>query len=725
MNTHPRTPLLLLSLVAALGFGCGDDDTMPPEMDAGPGMDGGPMGPTPYGIDVSVAPPRAEYRLNTSIRVQAVVTGEDELPLEGAGVLWSVEPADAVVEMGDGVYQLRAEGYVRFTGCTETPGPATPEAPDGVVLCDSARILVDAGSPMLVVNSPEPGAELGGGEEETIVVTGSATDTRDVNVYVNGEQVEVDEMGMFRAEVAPLFGVNHLEVVASDGVTPDTKIELDVLWADEYLSADDGANPRVQLDEGILMQLGQRFFDDEMPLDTSADPVVTRDLADVFQLLLDNVDFNSFLPDPLVDNRPTLFLRVTDARPSGLEVSIDVVDDGADLFIRMGAVELDTEGSLSLEGEMVDLGGGLTASLSAYAHMRLAKDGIDGPVEAEIDRLDVAIESMTGRFTNPEANAVFRLAEGILRRTFEMQLSDAFGDSLLDTIPAVLADALSGLDDALAGQTIEIDTGLFPPVTLELDGRLAGLETTYRRHLRAPLQMSVGTTGDIEYPDSRGVASLARNADPLFRSSQAQLGVKVGVLNGLLHALWNTGMLDIDAGAILPEDLSGLVSDAQLTGKLPPVMRPPRGSETNDLVLSLGQAELYLTALDETTRYGISIDAGVDVLIVEGAVTLQVAEEPEVHAWVIATTAEGRPPIDADALESLLVRELWPPLRDAVSGGLSLDLPALSLGDLGGIAPALADFELSLEMGERLDVREDTMVIDIAILGQTPMMMME
>ncbi len=708
--------IALLSLFLAIGCG---DDSAPPDMDGGIDFDGGPDGPVPFGIDVSVTPARAEYRTGTAIRTVAQVFGADEMPIEGVGVTWTVEPPEAVIAMDDQVYQLVGEGYVKFTGCTERPGPPTAEEPAGTILCDSARILVDAGSPVLEVTSPEPGAELGATEETMIVVEGSATDTRPVNVFVNGEMVELDELGQFRAEVRPLFGVNHIEVVASDGVTPDTKVEMDVLWADAYLPATDGTNPRVTLDEGILMQLGQRFFDDEVPLDTSADPVMTRDLADVFQLVLENVDFNEFLPDPLVDNRPTLFLRVTDARPSLVEVHMDLVEDGAELFIRMGAVDLDTEGALEFEGSMLNLSGGLTAGISAFAHLRLSKDGVDGPIESEIDRLDVAIESLTGRFTEPEANAILRLAEGILRTTFETQLADAFGDSLLDAIPAILSDALGSLDSALAGQTIPITTDLFPPVTIELDGRLAGLETTYRRWLRAPLQMSVGTTSEITYPDSRGAATLLASSDPLFRTSTGQIGVKLGVLNGLLHTLWNSGLLEIDAGAILPEDLAGIIMDAQLTGKLPPVMRPPQGSETTDMVLALGQAELYLTALGATTRYGITIEAGVDVAVVDGAVTLDVAEEPFVRAWIIAST-DARPPIDGDALESILIAELWPPLRDAVSSGLSLSLPSLSVGDLTGLAPALAGFELELEMGERLDVREDSLVLDIQILGTLP-----
>ncbi|MEZ4249294.1 MAG: hypothetical protein R3B99_13785 [Polyangiales bacterium] len=51
---------------------------------------------------------------------------------------------------------------------------------------------------------------------------------------------------------------------------------------------------------------------------------------------------------------------------------------------------------------------------------------------------------------------------------------------------------------------------------------------------------------------------------------------------------------------------------------------------------------------------------------------------------------------------------------------MALELPALSIGDLGGIAPSLTGFELSFELSDDLDVREDSLVLDVAIVGATP-----
>lgn len=700
---------VFLSALLAFGLACGDDSMAP--SDGGP--DARPPDTPPFGIEVRVSPPRESYRTDQTIRMVAEVTDVDGALIEGAAVTWSVEPASAATALGDGVFTLIEEGFVELTGCTSAAGP------DGEPLCDFSRILVDSGAPNLEVSSPTPGEELGGEGATEIVVTGSVADTRDVQVFVNGELASLDEMGSFTHRLTPLFGANHLEVVASDGLTESSRVEMDVLWADGYVPATNGDRPEIALPEGLVLQLGQPFFDDGSPLDTTADPVRTEDLADVFELVLRHVDFRGLLPDPLVDSAPTLLLRVTEVRTGDVNVQLDVVDGGVELFVRIGSLAVDTAGSLEFEGAMLDLGGGLDASLSAFARVDVSKAGPDAPIESRVRDLQVAVEDIEGRFTAPEANAILQLAEGLLRSTLETQLQAAFSGSLLDAIPAVLTDALGSLDTALQGQSVAIDTPLFPAVTLQLDGRLAGLDSRYRRYLRAPLQLTVGTDQRATHPDSRGAANLVAAADPLFATSPVQLGVKVALLNGLLHTLWNSGLLEIDASALLPEDLAGAIMSARLSGRMPPVIRPARGAETDDLVLVVGQAELTLEALGATTLFGITLEAGASIDMVDGALSLTLAEEPFVRVWIIESSA-ARPPIDDATLAALLTTELWPQLRAAIAGGLDLQLPTLSVGDLTSIAPDLDGFALNLELRQPLDVREDSLVLDALLVGSVP-----
>src|SRR5690606_28498247 len=119
------------------------------------------------------------------------------------------------------------------------------------------------------------------------------------------------------------------------------------------------------------------------------------------------------------------------------------------------------------------------------------------------------------------------------------------------------------------------------------------------------LRTTIGTDVATLHPESRGVARLDPSpmSPGFFRDGSIALGVRLAVLNGLLHSLWSSGLLEVDATPLLPESITGLVSGAQLSGKIAPVLRPAEGEETDDLVLSLGQLELQLAFRGEPARF--------------------------------------------------------------------------------------------------------------------------
>jgi hypothetical protein len=689
--------ILALALVAAVGAGCGSSTS----------------GPTAAAISVAVEPARAVYRTGQPIALTATVTAADGTVLDDAVVGFTPTPVAAARAGGaPGEYTLEAAGRISFVGCVG--------APERARLCDEVSLVVDDGAPVLELVAPTPGAELGGGGSTAIRVAGSVADARDVAVFVNGQPVELDALGRFEADVTPSFGSNHLEVVASDGLSEPSALELDVLWADAYLPATDAdGRPAASFDDGISLQLAQRFFDDETPLDLTAAPLATRDLADVLELVLANADLTRALPDPVVDAGPTFFLRVPAVRVADVRATLDVTDTGAELFVRLGTVEVDTEGGLELADVSLDLAGGIAASVSAFARLSIGKDEPEGAVAARLDELSVAVESAEGRFASADANAVFLLAEGALRATLERELRNAFADTLASALPAVLTDALGALDTALRDQSIDLDTDILPRLTIGLDARVAALTTDFRRDLTATLRAKVDVDAVGQFPASRGAPQLTAPSEALFRSPPVQLAARLDLLNALLHGLWNAQLLAIDATSILPDSLSSVVDLALVDGQLPPVLRPPRASSAFDLVLDLGQLELELTSFGEITRFGVTIEAGVNVDVADGRIALAIAQTPTVHAWMIETESE-RPRIDADALEDLLIRFVWAELRGALADGLSLELPALEVGALGELAPALEGFRLQYEMNERVDVRAGYLVFDVGVVGRLP-----
>lgn len=676
--------------------------------------------PVPHAIEARVAPSRTWYHTGQEVQLTGVVTDVLGEEIEDVEVLWTAEPASMVSGGEPGTdprvatYTLNAEGRVTFTGCV-----APPTEEEEPTLCDSVTIRIDDGMPSLEVTSPEPGDELVG--PDGITVTGSVADRSMVAVYVNGTPAVVDEMGRFEATVEGVFGVNHLVVSASDGLTDVAAVEMDVLWAPAYTPAigDDGT-PELELDDGMTIWLGQRFFDDAVPLDPTAEPIETHDLADILELVISEADLTGLIPDPVVDDPPSFVVRVSNASLAEPYAELDVTDDGLDLFIRLGRVEADTGGQIMVEGTSLPLGGHISASAVAFAHVTVRKTGPDAELEVSLGDLTLGLESLEGSFDEPETAAVFALAEGLLRSTLETTLVDAVRETLEESVPAVLRDALGAIDTALADQQLALDSDPFPPVTIQIDGRIAELRSLFRNSMVAGMRTRIGTDVASVHPDSPGVARIEPLESPARfpGDGSLQLGVRLALLNGLMHALWSSGLLEVDATSILPESIMGLVSEARLVGRLPPVLRPARADEPHDLILTVGQLELELLFMGETVRYAVSLEAGVDLDLSDNHLSIAIADEPTVNVWTLVPPSNPRA-LTADTVRTLLL-DLWPDLRDSVAGSLSFDLPIPGLGDLGGFAPDLAALTLSLDLNEPMRPRRGVLVLDASLTGTLP-----
>jgi hypothetical protein len=462
------------------------------------------------------------------------------------------------------------------------------------------------------------------------------------------------------------------------------------------------------------------FFDDGVPLDPSADPVVTTDLADLLELVVTRADASRLIPDPVVDSPPSFVLRMIDPTLTDVTSAVAIQDGGIELFMRVGQFQTTTAGQLQFESEMFDLAGSVDAGLVASAHLSVRKESRDAPVEVVLEDLVVAIERADGTFTDPEVTALFRLASGLLRATLEEQLRDAMHALLADSVPSLLADVLNGIDSALAARTITLDTAPLPRIELSLDGRMSRLDARYRRDLLAPLVMSASTTASSIHPESRGFARLESvpMSSEFFRDGSVALGVSAGFLNGLLHVLWDSGLVDLDLTPILPSSVGSFVTEAVLEAKLPPTVRPPRVGDDHDLLLVIGQAELVATLASGPARFGLSIEAGVDVELADNTLRLHIADEPSVRVWRI----EGE---EGDIVTPEIVRavilDLWPELRGSIGESLAISLPIPPLEVLGGVAPDLATFQLTLaETDPALHPRGELLILDAALTGRVP-----
>jgi hypothetical protein len=273
--------------------------------------------------------------------------------------------------------------------------------------------------------------------------------------------------------------------------------------------------------------------------------------------------------------------------------------------------------------------------------------------------------------------------------------------------------AFASIDQALAAVVIPIVNPPLPQMTLTLSGSLATLVEAPLDHLRGTLAASAATDAtSAKHPSSRGVVltEAASPGDPFFASPRLQIGVRLALLNGLLHALWDSGLLDLDPQ---PPTLP-----AKVTALLPPIVRPARAGEAWDLVVSVGELELTTQGADSGT-FGVRLEAGVSIDVTGGALALKVAEEPTLEVWEIHAPPQGAL-YNVDLMRILLHDVVWKQLRAGLTQSLAFQLPIPSLGALQAAAPSLAGLQFGIAQAHPPTARAGYLVLDVDWTAKLP-----
>lgn len=672
---------------------------------AGCGSDSG-GGPVPAGVVVSVAPLQAFYPVASQIVLSATVNDASGTQLPDAKVVWTLDPADAAAPASDpGAFTLGKVGNVTFKAC----------AVDHASVCGRAMIKVSPGAPLLELTTPQPGGEVGGDGKSTFPVEGKVTSApgRPTYLYINGVALGTEPDGTFKWDVPATFGVNHLIVSANNGVDPEVRREFDVAFGAAYAPAvDANGAPAFSSPDALVLDLGQRFFDDGTTIPLNAPrPVALPDVADIVARVVAGMDIVSKLPNPVVDGNGAS-LTVSSATMADVRVEMELAGDGLDLFVRVGKLSLGTTGSLDLSGSTISLNGGVDAALSAYAHASIKKASPTAPVTVTVGTFDVALETATGKFTDPQANAIFALAAGYLRTTVQNAVKSALSGALQGSLPQALESVFESLDSALASRSFDVDSAPLPKVGLTLDGHLDQVTVAPFESLRAKLSIATKTDRPTAaHPKSRGVALAdTSTADALFVSPRSQLSVRLAVLNGLLHNLWNSGLLEVPATDAIPVSVSA---------QLPPIVRLPRQGESDDLVVSLGELEMVPRGDEANGRLGVLFEAGLSIELANDTLRLKLTEKPVVTVWTIKAPP-GPSIFTPQVLSDVLTNGLWPKLRDGITNGLTIKLPLPPLGSVASVAPSLSGLTLSTGLNRRVAYRNGFLVLDAKLEGALP-----
>jgi hypothetical protein len=584
----------------------------------------------------------------------------------------------------------------------------------------------------VAITSPAPGAELVAGSRATIAVTGTVATTTPargaLEAWVNGTRVDVKN-GTFTAEITPEPGVNHIQVEGGDGIAPLVSQELDVMWAAGYLTPRAGQTG-FDLPAALELQLGQRFFDARLlgtTLDRSTDPIVARDIASALELILWNIDLASLVRDGIHvgQGNTRIDIAIPSVTPANIVVDARVVDAprAIDLNIDLLGVSLAMTGSvLILIPPALVVAGGVTADLHASARITLGT-AADGSIAVEVTGATATLGALTPGFTGddgPQLDGLIKVGGNDFRALIVSQLGTLI-PTFTDKLPPLLKQLLGAADQLLANLSFTLDPGLGSPVTLQLGGKLGGLDVAAgvaSGHVTVREDLTVRTSGAPIHPGSLGAPRLDTTAaTPVLDTSGLHLGVRLDFLNALLHALWNAGLLE---GKLT----SGGIS-ANVSARLPPLVRPTPVSspckidgERCDVQLQLGQLQIELPSFAQS--FVIDASAGARIKIAGGTVSLAIQMTPDLRVWETSAMPGGT--LTADVVSRLISAGVWPQLFGAIGSNLTFQLPLPDLAALGliDLAPALAHAQLSLQAAPRPTVTRSELVLGADLVLATP-----
>jgi hypothetical protein len=600
---------------------------------------------------------------------------------------------------------------------TPDAGPPSPDTPSSAVIT-------------VAVTSPAPGAELVAAEHPSIVVTGTVATTDPaqgaLEAWVNGVRVEIKD-GAFTTALPPEIGINHIKVEGGNGGDLVAQ-ELDVMWAPDYLAPAAGQTG-FEVQGALELRLGQRFFDARLPgttLDRSTDPVVARDLASALELILWHIDLASLLDGRIKVGQGSASLDIAIPAVTPHDITVDArIVDGAqpaiDLNIDLFGVFLAMNGSLTAGTGTLTIEGGVTADLHATARLTLGT-AADGSIAVGITGITATVGALTPGFTGADGvklTAVFAAVDGDFHALIEGLIGGLI-PTFTDRLPPLLETLLGAADQLVNDIRFPLDIGFGTPVELQLDGRMTALDIqsgATNGHLTVREDLAVGTSGAAIHPTSRGAPQLELlAAAPVFDTAGVHLTMRQDLLNALLHALWNAGILE---GQLALGGISATVS-----AKLPPVIRPtPLASpckidgERCDVLLQIGQLEVALPGFEQ--RFAINASAGARIEVNGGTVSLKIQMIPDVHVW---NTSSTRGVLTPDLVRNLIETIVWPNLFGAIGDNLNIALPLPSLADLGltDLAPGLANAQLVLQSRPRSIVSGGRIILGADLSLTTP-----
>lgn len=661
----------------------------------------------PASIVLSKSPDLPVYGINDNVQILHVAYdryGNEILNAPVSDVSTPLTGVGPTTSAGNSTYRYGGEGSYRITVTVDPPTDMN------AVVSASVDVVVNSRGPAIVCANDATMLNLTPGSQMT--VTGNANDINGVSsITVNGSPVAVGPNGSFSKAITTRFGMNFVDITATDSFGEPTVKVCTFLVSNRY------SDPNANIPDTVSLKLTQPAVDDgnrSGALGSFGDLLQTVVNS---QGLRDAVDTALSSANPLkpssCDSQTCTFLgcvcwyssqvRYLSSQFDGPHtVSLSLVDGGIaatarfdNVHVRLrvdgkvGPVGYDTSGRVNVSFIQVQL-----ILDTALVNGRPRISVRNGSIGASVGSITTEFSGVDGWIIN---NIVVPLAQGSLKDA----LRNVIQSFVVNNFNAVLDGLVSNLDISTLGTTFNVPKLGGGTLAMQFGLGFSALGTTSSR-----LLFGLGTkftTNPANAFPSLGVA-LPPGTSLLDPSVNAPLntgvGVHIGVLNGALHALWRGGYFAMTvAGSQLGGDLPAGI-DLDVTTRLPPVAFV---GSNNIVQLHLGAVDLTVQHPDLPPDLGVRLgaEAHASVTLVGNDLVFGGITIDSVHA---STDAINLTAPAQQSLQTLLVQVA----QQLVDQSLNSSLPALPIPGFT-IPPALGAYGLT--PGQQLGINAPTLSI--------------
>jgi hypothetical protein len=559
----------------------------------------------PASIVVSASPDDAVHASGSIVALTHRVSDRYGNPIDDAVVSIDSAPSAAAV-LGSAHFRYFDDGDYTLTATVV--GPTDMDVP----LTASASIVVNGRGPVIdcddgVMANVAPGSPY--------TFHGRVADVSGVQqVTVEGTPVPVSPDGTFEADLTAAFGMNFVDVVATDSLGEENSRTCSLLLANRF----QGEN--ALLGDAITLRLAQAAIDDG---NRSGG---VGSVGDLLHTVLNSQGLEDAI-DTAMKANPTLYNKCVQDSPFGCiyhakitykdidvsgphDVGITLQSGGAKLSATLRNVAIKIDGDLTgpdisgwIRVEKITVAGSFTMDLyNGKPRMRLS-----GAPTVTVNSNDVSID----------IDGVPGWLDGIISSIAKGAITNAVKDAVKGFVQnnfnSIIDGLIGGLDISTLGATFDVPTlsGGTIPLTLGL-----GFSSVNVNSSRAIFGIGTSFNGpDAHARPTLGVPLPPPASDPnQSATTSTKVAVYVGLFNEVLHTLWRGGFLEGDVASGLGGGLPAGVS-AILSSSLPPVAHLRADGKAE---LGLGGLRIVLTypgLFDEPLVADIGAIATMDVAL--------------------------------------------------------------------------------------------------------------